>query len=59
MFYIKKFVTFWAIYNSGTGASRILTAKEQEAVVREFPELACGQVVTLYFAAVNCIKRIP
>ena len=59
MFYIKKFVTFWAIYNSGTGASRILTVKEQEAVIEEFPELACRQVITLYFAAVSCIKRMP
>lgn len=59
MFYIKKFVTFWAIYNTGTGASRMLTTKEQQAVTEEFPELACRQVNTLYFAAVRCITRMP
>ena len=59
MYYIKKFVTYWVIYNSANGASRLLTAREQEAVAREFPELACQQVVTVYFAKVNCIKAMP
>lgn len=59
MFYIKKFVTYWAIYNCANGASRLLTTREQEAVAREFPELTCRQVVMVYFATVNSIKLMP
>lgn len=59
MYYIKKFDTFWAIYNVGNTASRILTVKEQEYAIQEFPELACRQVRVLYFEFVNCITHIP
>lgn len=59
MYYIKKFVTYWAIYNCANGASRLLTTREQQAVAQEFPELACRQVVTLYFATVTCIRLMP
>ncbi|MEC5145778.1 hypothetical protein [Chitinophaga sp. 212800010-3] len=59
MYYIKKFVTYWAIYNCANGASRLLTTREQQAVAQEFPELACRQVVMLYFATVSCIKLMP
>ncbi|MET3878942.1 hypothetical protein [Chitinophaga sp. OAE865] len=59
MYYIKKFVNYWVIYNCANGASRLLTAREQEVVAREFPELTCWQVITVYFARVNCIKAMP
>ncbi|NLU92312.1 hypothetical protein [Chitinophaga sp. Ak27] len=59
MYCIKKFVTCWAIYNCTNGANRLLTSHEQEPVAQEFPELACQQVSTVYFAAVKCIQIMP
>lgn len=56
MFYIRKYSNCWAIHNDANGCSRLLTAQDVEAVIKEFPQLEEESVRTVL---ADQVKSIP
>lgn len=59
MYYIKKYIDGWAIHNDDSGAARLLTEEEIEAVKKELPDLQDDRVLTLFIEDIKCIKDKP